>query len=156
MVTIAVRVSPPPAEDGATISPTSASFLKTVPVNGARTRVFSSVASASFACARAAFACATLTSSLVCALSRSASETTFCARSDWARLRSRSACTCCASSWATVAFAALEIVALALVVVALAALEIAPGAFAAHVISAIAARVAVVVAPFAVGAQEAA
>src|ERR1043166_6163310 len=36
MVTIAVRVRPPPAEEGATISPTSASFRSTVPENGAR------------------------------------------------------------------------------------------------------------------------
>ncbi len=41
MVTMAVRVSPPPADEGATISPTSASLRSTVPSNGARTRVFS-------------------------------------------------------------------------------------------------------------------
>src|SRR5207249_9719290 len=39
MVTIAVRVRPPPAEAGATISPTSASLRSTVPSNGARLRV---------------------------------------------------------------------------------------------------------------------
>ena len=47
MVTIAVRVRPPPADDGATISPTSASRRSTVPLNGARTRVFSRLAWAS-------------------------------------------------------------------------------------------------------------
>ena len=35
IVTTAPRVSPPPT-DGATTSPTSASFRSTVPVNGAR------------------------------------------------------------------------------------------------------------------------
>ena len=42
IVTTAPRVSPPPT-DGATTSPTSASFRSTVPVNGARMYVFSSV-----------------------------------------------------------------------------------------------------------------
>ena len=45
MVTTAPRVRPPPTE-GATTSPTSASFRSTVPLNGARMYVFSRVASA--------------------------------------------------------------------------------------------------------------
>ena len=44
MVTMPVRVSPPPAAEGATISPTWATFTVTMPAKGARTMVSFSAA----------------------------------------------------------------------------------------------------------------
>ena len=91
MVTIAVRVRPPPAEDGATISPTSASLRSTVPSNGARTLVYSRFASATLSCAWAVLSPATSASTRVCAFSRSTADSTCCSRSARARSKSRRA-----------------------------------------------------------------
>ncbi len=103
MVTIAVRVSPPPAAAGATISPTSASLRSTVPSKGARMRVFSRLTSACWTWARAALRCASSTSTRVRAFSSSAADNTCRSASACARSRSRCAWPSCASTWPTFA-----------------------------------------------------
>jgi hypothetical protein len=106
MVTIAVRVSPPPAEDGATISPTSASFRSTVPVERrAHARVLERRLG-ELACARPAFACATLTSTLGLRALEIGVGHEILRPQRLGALQVALAWTCCASSWATFAFAA--------------------------------------------------